>query len=76
VDTLVAQNTFIGGGMTLSTYFGDLSPYTLKQSWTQIHPGFGFYTAKKIIDPIFIQVEFEQSTLTGMIRSKKTIREK
>ncbi len=61
----IAQNIYVGGGLLMSTYFGDLSPNSLKSSSTEIHPGFGFYISKKIFTPFYIQVEYEHCKLTG-----------
>jgi hypothetical protein len=60
-----AQDAFIGGGTTLSTYFGDLAPFNLKQSFAAIKPGIGLYGSRKIFDPVFLEIEFEHSTLSG-----------
>ncbi|MEP7322672.1 MAG: hypothetical protein ABI761_12170 [Saprospiraceae bacterium] len=63
--TSISQDIFIGGGMTLSTYFGDLSPQRLKQSSAEILPGVGVYGAKRIFNRFYIELEFERSTISG-----------
>jgi hypothetical protein len=62
--TISGQN-FIGGGFTLSTYFGDISPFSIRQSWASLHPGAGFYFSKQIRKPFYLDFDIEHSTLSG-----------
>ena len=64
-DKIYCQDLIIGGGTTLSTYFGDLAPYNLKQSWAEVHPGIGIYASKRIFKKIYFEVDAEQSTISA-----------
>lgn len=63
-DVILGQN-FAGGGFTLSTYFGDISPFSIRQSWASLHPGAGFYFSKQIRKPFYLDFDIEHSTLSG-----------
>lgn len=62
---LYAQNIIVGGGPTISTYFGDLAPYNLKQSFAQVKPGLGLYFSKRVLDPIYVELDFERSSVSA-----------
>ena len=59
------QSAVIGGGPTVSAYFGDMSPFNLKQSWSQVHPGISLYASKKLLGSIYIEADFEYSNISG-----------
>ena len=61
----IAQNIIVGGGPTISTYFGDLAPYNLKQSFSQLKPGIGLYFSKRVLDPVYVELDFEKSSVSA-----------
>ncbi|MGB2733714.1 MAG: hypothetical protein WBC35_07590 [Saprospiraceae bacterium] len=63
--SLGAQNILLGGGPTMSTYFGDLAPYNLKRSFGQVNPGLGLYFTKRVLDPIYVKLDFEHSQVSA-----------
>ncbi|MBL0113737.1 MAG: hypothetical protein IPP42_24155 [Saprospiraceae bacterium] len=54
-----AQNIIARWRPTISTYFGDLAPYNLKQSFSQLKPGWDLYFSKRVFDPIYVELDFE-----------------
>ncbi|MBK8279276.1 MAG: hypothetical protein IPK94_03675 [Saprospiraceae bacterium] len=66
----IAQNIIVGGGPTISTYFGDLAPYNLKQSFSQLKPGIGLYFSKRVLDPVYVELDFEKAVCQPMTKTK------
>lgn len=75
-SNLLQSQDFIGGGFTLSSYFGDISPFSIKQSWGSLHPGAGLYFFKQIKKPFYIDFDFEHSTISGADAKSKDLSRK
>ncbi len=60
-----AQSVWLGSFVTGSSYFGDLAPFDIKQSFSQIHKGYGLYVSKELYEGAFFSFVFEHAVISG-----------